>query len=108
MYRQIFKEKLSGEDFNAYFNAFFPSNKTKESEKQMEDRKMWAMYDVIMVDKDTLEIVINESVVAKTPKHAKGKAGIYDRLSEKNYDDTRFIVKIAHITDIKPVEDDEK
>lgn len=122
MYRQIFKEtregfldnsegfkkKLSEEEFDAYVNAIFPSNKTKESEKQMEDRKMWAMYDVIMVDKDTLNIVVNESVVAKSAEHAKGIAGVYDKLEEKNFDDTRFVVKVAHIADIKPIEDDEK
>jgi hypothetical protein len=101
-------EKLTEEEFDAYVNAVFPSKTTKERTNQMEERKMWAMYDVIMVDKDTLKIVIDDSVVAKSAEHAKGIVGVYDRLSEKNFDDTRFVVKIAHITDIKLVEDDEK
>ncbi|MFP4661951.1 MAG: hypothetical protein ACLFPF_07170 [Halanaerobiales bacterium] len=84
-----------------------PKEYLKESEKLMEDSKMWSMYDVIIVDKESKEILRNESVVAKNRDMALGKAGYHDILEGKDFDSTKLVVKVAHITDIKPVEDDE-
>lgn len=84
-----------------------PSGITKH---KGEDKKMqgyYSVYDVIVVDKDSLEIVIDESVVAKTKKHAKGKAGVYDYLKDKEYDDTKLVVKVALIEDVKPYDTEE-
>ena len=60
-----------------------------------------------MIDKDELEPVIDTSVIAKNSDHAKGKAGVLNKLKEKDFDDTKFVVKVVKIAFIRPVEDDE-
>ena len=78
------------------------------SEKQMGEKEMWSMYDVIMIDKDKLETVIDTSVIAKTSMHAKGKAGVYDKLEEAEYDESKFVINVVHIAGIRPVEDEDE
>lgn len=89
----------------------------KESEKTMisdgrvyaggrsDSSDMWSMYDAIVIDKEKLRIVIDERVIAKNAEHAKGKAGVLDRLAEKDFDNTKFAIKVAKIMDVKPVDD---
>ena len=65
---------------------------------------MWRLYHIIVVDKDSLEIRINEYVVAKNTEHALGLVGYYEILEEKGYDNERITVYADYITEIKPIE----
>lgn len=71
------------------------------------DPNMWTLFDVIMVDKENLEKVVDDTVIAKDAKQARGKAGVEDILAKNDYDETKFVTKIALITNIRPVKDDE-
>ena len=75
-----------------------------------EIQEWWSLYRVIAVDKKGCESGIPEidtKVIAKNAEHAKGLAGVTSILDRYDYDNTKVTVVVNHITDIKPVEDDE-
>lgn len=99
--------KGKGKDEGIFFGDWEDYQELRSDEKMGEEEELWTMYDVIMIDKDELETVIDTSVIAKNADHARGKAGVFDKLKEKDFDDTKFVVKVAKIADIRPVKEDE-
>jgi hypothetical protein len=108
--KKAFDKEMLEERWTMYEESIFTGdcsklNKLRSDKEMLEER--WTMYDVVMIDKDELEPVIDTSVIAKNSDHAKGKAGVLDKLKEKDFDDTKFVVKVVKIAFIRPVEDDE-
>lgn len=109
-------EKAAKEVAQNHFDAFeklflfgdLPKSQNSNEEEKEMGEDMWTLYDVVAVDKDELELAIDKRVIAKTPEHAKGKAGVYELLEDKVYDDTKIKVTVARIMDIKPVEEDKE
>ena len=65
------------------------------------------LYEVIAVDVENLRVEIDEKVIAKTEEQAKGKAGYFNLLSDREFDTDKLEVKVRTvISNIKEVEED--
>ena len=95
------------EDFINYLEKHFYPN--KRSEKQMGNEEMWSLYEVIIVDKDDMKVKTagQDYIIAKSAKMALGKAGYFDLMEEKDYDESKLEEKVVKIMDIKPADEDE-
>ena len=82
-----------------------------EKESKAHNPEVLTLFDVVVVNKEKVyeypyasqneieesKILIDETVLAKTPKQARGKSGVEGLLAENNYDETKFAIKLSVI-----------
>ena len=78
---------------------------------RIDENEYWSLYHVIAIAKEDAVSgaipEIDKKIVAKNSEHAKGLAGVDEMLKRYDYDNTKVVVVIREIIEIKPVEDDE-
>jgi len=107
------RKKIGCKDIDYKKYLYIPS-KERESEDLMNGeicsdipREEWVLFEVNVVDKENLKILIDEKVIAKNREHAKGLTGVYDVLEDKNFDNTKLKIIVEYIASIRPIKEDE-
>src|SRR5690554_73889 len=85
-----------------------PARRSMNGEMYSGIRGEWVWFEVNVVDKESLNILIDEKVIAKNGEHAKGLTGVYDVLEDKKFDDTKLKIIVEYIASIRPIKEDEK
>jgi len=74
--------------------------------REENDKMYYSLYEVTVVDVDSLAIKTDTKVMAKSEEQARGKAGYFDLLAEKEYDTDKLEVRVEKImSNIKKVEE---
>lgn len=84
-----------------------PAPRSMNGEMYSAIKGEWVLFEVNVVDKESLKILIDEKVIAKNREHAKGLTGVYDVLEDKNFDDTKLKIIVEYIASIRPIKEDE-